>query len=63
MRDWAYRHYVANSLKLIPENKFYQKTLYDILHPQPEDNRTAEEIITDIMTRGGLKLEDAPAVD
>lgn len=58
MREWTFRHYVANSLKLIPENKYIQPTLYEVLNPQPEDDRTADEIVLDIMNRAGLKFED-----
>lgn len=58
MRDWTFRHYVSNSLKLIPENKYIQPTLYEVLNPQPEDDRTADEIVLDIMTRAGLKFEE-----
>lgn len=58
MREWTFRHYVANSLKLIPENKYIQATLYEVLNPQPEDDRTADEIVLDIMNRAGLKFEE-----
>ena len=58
MRDWAYRHYVANSLRLIPESKYIQPTLYELLNPQPEDDRSADEIVSDIMTRAGLVFEE-----
>lgn len=58
MREWTFRHYVANSLKLIPENKYIQPTLYEVLNPQPEDNRTADEIVLDIMNRAGLTFEE-----
>lgn len=58
MREWTFRHYVANSLKLIPENKYIQPTLYEVLNPQPEDDRTADEIVLDIMNRAGLKFEE-----
>lgn len=58
MREWTFRHYVANSLKLIPENKYIQPTLYEVLNPQPEDDRTADEIVLDIMNRAGLTFEE-----
>lgn len=58
MREWTFRHYVANSLKYIPENKYIQPTLYEVLNPQPEDDRTADEIVLDIMNRAGLKFEE-----
>lgn len=32
------------------------KTLYEIEHPKPDDNRTPEQIIDDITARAGLKV-------
>ena len=31
---------------------------YDLIHPKPEDDRTAEEIAEDFMRRKGLKFKD-----
>lgn len=51
-RDTAYRVYVTDALKFIAENTAryagggYMKARYeDLIHPKPEDTRTAEEII------------------
>ena len=54
IRERNFRYYVANSIQGIPENKYIPATLYEIDHPQPEDNRDAGEIILDVMKRGGL---------
>ena len=32
----------------------YIKTLYDIEHPQPVDNRTGEEIAMDVISKLGI---------
>ena len=57
-RDWIYRHYVANSLSLIPQNKYYQETLMDMLEPVPIDYRTAEDITEDVVKKTGIVLLD-----
>ena len=57
-RDWIYRHYVANSLSLIPQNKYYQTTLMDMLEPVPIDYRTAEDITEDVIEKTGIVLLD-----
>ena len=54
MRVWTYRHYVANSLRFIPQNKYLQSSLYDVMHPAQVDERSAEEIVEDVMAKAGL---------
>lgn len=54
MRVWTYRHYVANSLKYIPQDKYIQESLFDILNPKPVDDRPAEDIVMDVMQKAGL---------
>lgn len=56
-RDWIYRHYVANSLRMLPERKYYQTTLKDMLDPPPVDNRTAEEITEEVLKNTGITLK------
>lgn len=51
--DEAYRVYVTDSLKYGGENKFLVSRFYDIIHPKPEDHRTAEEIIGSIFKKLG----------
>lgn len=55
----AYRTYVTDSLKLIAGNtakyvggKVPAKRYIDIIHPKPEETRTADEIIEQVL--GGL---------
>ena len=57
IREWTYRHYVANSLRLLPENKYIQSTLYELIHPDAIDSRTGDEIVEDIMAKAGLEWE------
>lgn len=57
-RETAYRIYISRSLQLIPQNKYLKKDFYEYLNPQVVDNRSAEEIVDDIMQRAGLHFED-----
>lgn len=57
-RDWIYRHYVANSLSLIPQNKYYKETLNDWINPKPADTRTAEDITREVIQKTGIRLVD-----
>ena len=52
----AYRFYVTNSLQNIPQNKYITKTFYDMLYPEPQDDRSAEEIVDDVVAKAGLVL-------
>jgi hypothetical protein len=60
IRDWTYRHYVANSLRYLAkgEGEYLIPTLYEALHPKPTDNRTGDEIIEDVMTELGLTFKE-----
>lgn len=58
MRDVAYRFYIADSLFVSGEGKRLTKRLADVLNPKPEDNRSAEEIAGDIISRFGLTVKD-----
>lgn len=49
----AYRFYVADTLYFIANHKAPIKRLHEILKPEPEETRTAEEIISNIR----MKLE------
>jgi len=60
-----YRIYVTEGLRMIAENtskyaggSYMEKKYYDIVSKQnePEDTRTASEIIEDIITRAGIKI-------
>ena len=58
IRDWSYRHYVANSLKWNVERKAYRDTLYEMMHPAPIDTRSAEEITQDVVNKTGITIID-----
>lgn len=58
IRDWNYRHYVANSLRGINRNESYNLTLYEMLNPKPVDTRTGDEIAADIINKAGLKFKE-----
>lgn len=58
-----YKRYVARCLRIITENTAklsggnYMKAEYDdILHPKPQDNRTAEEIVADVIAKAGIEV-------
>lgn len=55
--------YNAECLRIIAENtarlsrgSYLKVTLSDILNPKPEDNRTGEEIVDDIIKKAGLEV-------
>ena len=47
----SYRAYVTNSLRLIPQMSYITKTWVDLVSGEAEDERTAEEIIDDVLGR------------
>lgn len=62
-KEKAFREYVAEGVRMISQNtaKFagghYLSVRYgDIIHPKPQDTRTGEEIVADIIRRAGLKV-------
>lgn len=59
----AFRIYVTDALQVIAENtakinggKTLKKRYYDLLHPQPVDNRSGEEIALDVIKKLGLEV-------
>jgi len=53
----AYRHYLTESIRLAPQNKWFTKSFSDLLESAKDvDNRSGEEIVADVLTRGGLTL-------
>ena len=56
-REEAYRIYVTRSLQLIPQNRYIQTTYSELLKPKKVDQRSADEILTDVMEKAGLKFE------
>ena len=54
-REMTYRFYISSSLQLAPQNKHITKSLYDLLYNyHPEEEKTGDEIVEDIMLRAGL---------
>ena len=47
---------MSKSLQLIPQTKWLQTDLTDIINPKPVDNRTPEEIADDVIQKAGLIL-------
>lgn len=58
MRVWVYRHYVANSLRAIPENKYLNKTLSEVLSASSEDEMTGDDILEDLLDRGVIRFKE-----
>lgn len=52
----TYRFFVTEQLRMIPQNKYIQKSILEILEPEEQDNRTAEQIIDDVLEHAGLEL-------
>lgn len=64
-REDAYRVYITDALKVLTENTAHPyggtvmtKRYQDILHPQKEDTRSAEEILQDVIVGAGLQVVD-----
>ena len=62
-RDWAYRIYVTDCLRMATENtakmsggSYISAKLADIINPKPVDNRNGEEIAADIIKRAGIEV-------
>lgn len=51
-----YRIYVTDSLFYHAQNKTPAHRYYDLLHPKVE-TKSADEIISDVLAKGGLKVE------
>lgn len=62
-RDFAYRIYVTDCLRIISENtakigggSYITAKFKDIINPKPVDNRTGEEIAADIIKRACIEV-------
>lgn len=63
-RDLAYRIYLSECARMTTLNtanftggSYIEKKFMDILNPQPEDNRTAEEIVADVFEKMGIEVK------
>lgn len=54
----AFRSYVADSLFYMGENKRLQERYIEMISRKTDD-RSADEIVADVIQRAGLRLEDA----
>lgn len=48
--------YVAEALRLAPQQKYLTQHLRDMLHPKPQDTRSGDEIAADVIKAAGLEL-------
>ena len=48
--------YVAEALRLAPQQKYPMQHLRDMLHPKPQDTRSGEEIADEVIKAAGLEL-------
>ena len=62
-RDLAYRIYVTECLRMVTENtakisngSYTVAKFEDIINPKHVDNRTGEEIASDIIKRSGIEV-------
>lgn len=51
-----YRIYMSDSLYLQGEGKRYQDRYIDIIKPKKIDNRSAEEIVDDVLIKAGITV-------
>lgn len=51
-----YRYYFTELIRLRAEGKTFGKSLYEMMHPAPVDNRTAEEIAASVIEGAGLEV-------
>lgn len=52
--EMVYRIYVAESLRMIPQGKYYSKPYADIISETEERTADPREIVDDIVSRAGL---------
>ena len=48
--------YVAEAIRLAPQQKYPTKHLRDMLHQKPQDTRSGDEIAADVIKAAGLEL-------
>ena len=62
-RDLAYRIYVTDCLRMVTENtaklsqgSYTAVKFYDIINPNPKDERSGEEIVAEVINKAGLEV-------
>lgn len=48
--------YVAEALRLAPQQKYPTQHIRDLLHPKTRDTRSGDEIAVDVIKAAGLEL-------
>lgn len=56
-RDLAYRIFVTESLKLIPQQQYLNIKYTDMISDTPPDTRTGDEIAKDVIEKMGLNIK------
>jgi hypothetical protein len=63
VEEEVHREYIAKCARIITENtaKFSSGSYIgieysEIIHPKPKDNRTAEEIVADVIEKAGIEV-------
>lgn len=51
-----------NTAGLVKEGKYLPTTYDEVIHPKPQDNRTAEEIVADVVKKAGLEVRKSESV-
>lgn len=54
--EMAYRIYVTEALRNIPQGQWSQKSFYDIINSTEEEAESGDEIVMDIVNRAGLSF-------
>lgn len=52
----AYRIYVTEALRNIPQGQWSQKSFYDIINSTEKEEESGDEIVMDIVKRAGLSF-------
>lgn len=56
LKEYMFRIYMTDSIQLSIENKKLAKRYAELVNPQPQDDRTGDEIAKDVIERLGLKV-------
>ena len=51
-----------NTAGLVKEGKYIPTTYDEAIHQKPQDNRTAEEIVADVVKKAGLEVRNSEFV-
>ena len=60
VEEFSFRSYVADGLRVLAMGRVYKDDIprwIEMIQQKPQDNRTADEIVMDIITRAGLKVQ------